>query len=352
MRGEWVKLICGASNQDLPLIRNLCYLYTASGVDCIDMSADPSVVNAANEGITQAMQDYSISTKPIMMVSVNDDEDPHFRKASFDPQRCPADCPRPCERICPAMAIPPIISLRNPSNGVIDEKCYGCGRCFVVCPLELIQESSYTVDTSAITSLFEVGLVNAIEIHTKAGHEAKFAELWSKIHQVLLAKASVIAISFPNMFDDTNRYIFNLQSTISSSPAYSQYKGIQVWQADGKPMSGDIGKGSTHATCELAARILQRSRVEGSIDFSSGRHFVQLAGGANDYSSTLVNAMHLKSQRGFGGYGFGGYARKKISAILNSLEERCPGAHVENHPELLKPCLEFSTSLISTVKVS
>ena len=37
--GRWVKFICGASNHDAPLIRNLCYLYTSVGVDCIDISA-------------------------------------------------------------------------------------------------------------------------------------------------------------------------------------------------------------------------------------------------------------------------------------------------------------------------
>ncbi|MEY3853760.1 MAG: hypothetical protein RI910_2740, partial [Verrucomicrobiota bacterium] len=30
---------------------------------------------------------------------------PDFRKAQFDPQRCPVDCPRPCHRVCPALAI-------------------------------------------------------------------------------------------------------------------------------------------------------------------------------------------------------------------------------------------------------
>jgi Fe-S-cluster-containing hydrogenase component 2 len=43
--------------------------------------------------------------RPWVMVSVNDQEDLHFRKASFDPTECPADCPRPCETVCPTQAI-------------------------------------------------------------------------------------------------------------------------------------------------------------------------------------------------------------------------------------------------------
>lgn len=39
------------------------------------------------------------------MISVNDNEDLHFRKAEFDPDDCPTDCSRPCENVCPADAI-------------------------------------------------------------------------------------------------------------------------------------------------------------------------------------------------------------------------------------------------------
>ncbi|MFM8307321.1 MAG: 4Fe-4S ferredoxin, partial [Microcystis aeruginosa] len=35
--GHWFKLICGASYQDLPTIRNLALTYTIAGADCIDV---------------------------------------------------------------------------------------------------------------------------------------------------------------------------------------------------------------------------------------------------------------------------------------------------------------------------
>ena len=50
-RGHWIKLICGASNQDLPAITDLCAVYGAAGIDCVDVAADPAVVRAARQGL-------------------------------------------------------------------------------------------------------------------------------------------------------------------------------------------------------------------------------------------------------------------------------------------------------------
>ena len=49
-QGHWGKLICGASNQDLPAITDLCTVFGAAGVHCIDVAADPAVVAAARAG--------------------------------------------------------------------------------------------------------------------------------------------------------------------------------------------------------------------------------------------------------------------------------------------------------------
>ena len=46
-----VKLICGASNEDIVAIEDLCAIYTAAGVDYIDVAAEESIVRAAKEGL-------------------------------------------------------------------------------------------------------------------------------------------------------------------------------------------------------------------------------------------------------------------------------------------------------------
>jgi hypothetical protein len=45
--GQWVKLICGASYQDMPTVQRLVMLYALAGVDCIDVAADGAAVAAA-----------------------------------------------------------------------------------------------------------------------------------------------------------------------------------------------------------------------------------------------------------------------------------------------------------------
>lgn len=49
-------------------------------VDCIDCAADGAVASAVNDGIEAAIGIVGLR-RPWVMISVNDDEDLHFRKA-------------------------------------------------------------------------------------------------------------------------------------------------------------------------------------------------------------------------------------------------------------------------------
>lgn len=354
--GKWIKFICGASNQDIPLIRNLCFLYTLAGVDCIDMSADIAVISAALDGITAALSFDNSVNKPLIMISVNDDEDLHFRKASFDPKLCPSNCSRPCERICPAIAIPPF----NPSmlDGVIEEKCYGCGRCIDVCPIGLIDAKSYVVSASSINDLLSTGVVDAIEIHTHHGNELAFDRLWNSIGNSVLSNVAVVAVSFPDMDTETYHYINRLYSTMQSNLCWSIYSGINIWQTDGRPMSGDIGKGTVHASTQFGKKLLtsylegieQETELKNSINFNSGREFVQLAGGTNNYSGQSAKKENLFSLNGFGGFAFGGYARKTINKYLQEIEERSTGSKIEDNEEQFQLSLDFVSQLVGSVR--
>ncbi|KAK1373068.1 hypothetical protein POM88_029261 [Heracleum sosnowskyi] len=66
----------------------------------------------------------------------------------------------------------------DPQRGVLTERCYGCGRCFPVCPYDKIMEITYIRDAAATTELLKRSDVDAVEIHTSGRHISFFKELW------------------------------------------------------------------------------------------------------------------------------------------------------------------------------
>ncbi len=188
--GRWFKLICGASFQDLPAIRHLVLAYALAGADCIDVAAihrvdgSPSGLDAAAALIDQAREKgFGGLGAPWLMISVNDGTDPHFRKVAFDPAHCPADCPRPCVSICPAEAI----RFYPSSSRVLTDRCYGCGRCLPICPIQHIVEQSYVSTPAQVVELLQSQAIEAIEIHTQPDHEQAFQQLWQQLQPVYTA---------------------------------------------------------------------------------------------------------------------------------------------------------------------
>jgi len=293
------------------------------------------------------------------MVSFSDGEDPHFRKAQFDPTRCPADCSRPCEAICPAAAI----AFTPETAGVIAERCYGCGRCLPVCPIQQIETVTRATAVDAIAaSLLEP--VDAIEIHTQVGRYDQFMTLW-RVLQPHLHHLSVISISCPEQAGVID-YLWQLYAAIQPLPL------PLIWQTDGRPMSGDIGRGTTHATLRYARRMLQ----------SGPPGYVQLAGGTNAHTAEKLPdlAREQRSERDeiatgpqssaplrstLGGVAFGSFARGLLSSVLAEwsaeplfasavhLEER-PSCHDSNSLESslwsLQQAVQLATSLVAPIK--
>uniref|UniRef100_A0A0E0KYQ5 4Fe-4S ferredoxin-type domain-containing protein n=1 Tax=Oryza punctata TaxID=4537 RepID=A0A0E0KYQ5_ORYPU len=364
-RGDWVKLICGASFEDSADVRNLSLVYTLAGVDCIDCAADASVVGAVNEGIDVAASIVPAVERPWVMVSVNDDcRDLHFRKAEFDPEDCPPDCSKPCEKVCPADAI----SLErvmiegkhsqfDPScgklqGGVITERCYGCGRCLSVCPYDKIRAMSYVRDPTMTAELLKRNDVDAIEIHTTGKGTDMFNTLWSSLGESI-NNVKLIAVSLPDVGDSTVNFMNAMYTTMQS-----HLQGYNLWQLDGRPMSGDIGRGATRETVSFAVHLSSISnRPPG---------FYQLAGGTNSYTVDCLKKAGLfqctnfpgaatsgvtDCQQAFvGGIAYGGYARKIVGRVLRKIPAQFGHARIEDHPDFLLEALQEALSLVGPVK--
>lgn len=323
--------------------------YTLAGADCVDVAADPAVILAAKEAFqvalaisrSQCVREPGVFKKPLLMVSLNDGEDPHFRKAEFPVANCPPECDRPCEAICPANAIvfqPTSVATKNSLSGskstqkhslsgVVADRCYGCGRCMPICPIQHISTRSYVSTPQAIAPLILQAGVDAIEIHTQVGRLEDFRRLWAAIAP-WADQLKLIAISCPDG-NELIDYLWALYDTISpiSCPL--------IWQTDGRPMSGDIGIGATRAAVKLGQKVLT-SGLPG---------YVQVAGGTNQYTVPKLRSLgllkpdisgqpiaHFQSSTPshrvvadsafpfIAGVAYGSYARSLLSPMLEQLE--------------------------------
>jgi Fe-S-cluster-containing hydrogenase component 2 len=335
--GRWFKLICGASYQHLPAVRSLTLAYALAGADCIDVAAAPAAIAAAAEArsIAKSLSEHSrkrgypTSGKAWLMVSLNDGEDPHFRKAEFDPTLCPSNCPRPCEAICPARAI-------AFPHGVLDARCYGCGRCLPICPVGAIVTRSYVSTPAAIAPMLMDSAIDAIEIHTRVGNFRGFQRLWQAIAP-RLDRLKLLAISCTDG-DGAIDYLKSLYELIAPLPC------PLIWQTDGRPMSGDIGKGTTHAAIKFAQKVLA-AELPG---------YVQLAGGTNQYTAAKLQELNFRDRDRFAGIAYGSYARQKLAALLDRLEtESAAGArspNLEDDLDLLWQTVAQAYSLVAQLK--
>ena len=275
---------------------DLCALYASAGVHCVDVAADPAVVAAARLGLDWAEERHG--HRPWLMVSVSDGEDVHFRKAWFDPDRCPKDCARPCERVCPADAI-------GLAGGVLAQRCYGCGRCLPACPLGLIEARDQRLALEELASLLGEVQPDAVEIHTAPGRSEAFA--------VLLESLMGVGLSLTRLAVSCGLEGHGLTTDDLARELWIRHQCLQryalrpLWQLDGRPMSGDVGAGTARAAVNLW-RNVRPMAPPGPL---------QLAGGTNAHTIEL-----LPGDQRPAGIAFGGMARRMIKPWLLEAEAR------------------------------
>ena len=253
-------------------------------------------------------------------------------------QRTARDPVKPFAQPRRSHLIPPTPD-RSPS-GVLEDRCYGCGRCLPICPLGKITTRSHTSTPAAIAPL--LAEVDAIEIHTQVGRLTEFEQLWDAIAP-FTSSLKLIAISCPDG-EGLIDYLWALHDLITP------LSGELVWQTDGRPMSGDIGDGATRAAVKLGQKVL-KANLPG---------FVQLAGGTNNHTIEKVAAIGLLKghdrpiNRHIAGIAYGSYARVLLSPVLEKLEQSADASGrlpaLEADPMLLWQAVALADSLVSPLK--
>jgi Fe-S-cluster-containing hydrogenase component 2 len=332
-QGRWLKWIGGASNQDLASIEDLAGIYSLVGVHCLDLACDPAVVAAARRGIAWASsQGVTGWSPPWLMVSLNDGADPHFRKAWFDPQRCPSDCSRPCASVCPALAI---ALAPSHHSGVLAESCYGCGRCLPVCPLGLIQEQQILLEPAAVATRLAEIRPDAIELHTRPGRQAAFEDRLAQVRAsgIPLRRLAVSCGLEASGSGSDSALAHLAQELWQRFNAVRSAGFAPLWQLDGRPMSGDIGSGTASAAVALLRRLAPLA-PPGPLT---------LAGGTNARTLELLEADGTTGRRA-AGVAFGGAARSLLQPLL--LEAQARQRRLLDCPELLPQALHLAHDLV------
>jgi len=319
LKGTWVKLICGASNHDLPAIADLCAVYASAGVHCIDVAPDAAVVCAAREALDWV--EAALGNRPWLMISLSDGADKHFRKAWFDPKRCPLDCPRPCQAICPAQAI-------TRDDGVNAKRCYGCGRCLSRCPLGLITEKDQHLGVQDFAPLIAELRPDAIEIHTAPGRKKEFQKALEEIMAANVPFKRVAVSCGLEGYEITPEEL--AQELWERHSCLRQHQQKPLWQLDGRRMSGDIGFGTAKVAVSLWEQLHQLA-PPGPL---------QVAGGTN--AKTI---QYFRDHNGPAGIAFGGMARKLIQPWLVQADEH--QISLKEWPEGWQSALKEAKQLIN-----
>ena len=321
---KWVKLICGASNEDIVSIEDLCAIYSAAGVDYIDVAAEESIAKAARNGIKWSNELFG--TSPGLMISISDGKDMHFRKAKFDPLKCPKNCPRPCEKICPAFAIDKF--------GVKKSKCYGCGRCLKSCPLNLISEYEYNLSRRDLLSRLQIIKPDAVEIHTEINRIDSFKKVVDILNNPLVKLKNISVSCGLNQFQQSPKQAKDLLKAFwERYEILSKLHVPLIWQLDGRPMSGDLASTTGKDTVKLFEKI--GSRLPPGL--------IQLAGGTNGRTHEFLKLDNFPD-----GIAFGSSARKIMQPHIEFANKN--NKRLYEYPEIMSLAIQEAQKLINPWK--
>jgi NAD-dependent dihydropyrimidine dehydrogenase PreA subunit len=293
---SFLKLIIGAALKDFNAIENYAYEFTKLEPDLIDISAFPSSIIFAKKGIERALQENPMLKEPLLMISINSSEDPHFRRVEINWNAC-TEC-LACIPQCPSEAF--YTNLEQNFNYNID-LCFGCSNCLDYCNYEALSFNYWKPkDLESLDELYKLG-AQAIEIHLGRDLEA-FKNYYRRINTEKLLESFSIGSELLN----------DLELRESLDCIYQEvrlkhgfHKHIII-QSDGIPLSGAL-----EMSLEKDQISINNSKI--LIEYSKSKNFknifFQLSGGTTENSLKKAHRQGVMVH----GVAIGSYARKLIS---------------------------------------
>ncbi|MDX2084013.1 MAG: LdpA C-terminal domain-containing domain [Candidatus Melainabacteria bacterium] len=301
---RFFKLIAGGSFTDAPKVAALATLYSLAGVDAIDIAPDPLVlaaVDAALDALPEAVN------RPMVMVSLDLDEDPHFRKVRVEPSACTL-C-NVCVPLCPTEALTLTPNLLEVSVPL----CYGCGRCVDDCPVEALVFERLPGLSQPIQVLLSHSRVGAVELHTQHLDRADLERFLSTSGELLAGK--LVALCFRRLgsdaaFADRLRAYLQCLSEFLEKPtatADSLSPFPLIIQVDGNPMSGCDDPQASLPALEAARWFLAEKGGQWP--------WVTISGGINRQTASYLKKPQYQ---GICGVGMGTMARQAVWSCLGT----------------------------------
>lgn len=177
-----------------------------------------------------------------------------------------------------------------------NNKCIGCGKCSVTCPVFAINFISERKNLKEVLPPLIDKEINCIELHALGENEDEINEKWKDINNLY---SGILSICIDRSKLSNEKLSARIKKMVSLRDPYTT-----IIQADGSPMSGEKDDFKTTLQTVATAEIVQNDTLP---------VFMLLSGGTNSKSTKLAKQCGVHAN----GVAIRSFARKIVREELD-----------------------------------